>query len=226
MHKDAKLPFRPKAVIFDMDGVITDTMGFHFEAWKKTLSDYGIKASYCDIYLREGQKGVETAMEMMQEQGMDASLEKSNKILSDKEAMFKEISEPRLMKGAESLITDLKDAGYILALVTGTARGEVKKILPHKLLKAFDYTVTGDEVSTGKPHPEPYQKALKTLNLKPSEAVVIENAPFGIRSAKKAGIYCIAVCTYLDKKHLQEADLILDDLAEADRILLQMHRNR
>jgi beta-phosphoglucomutase len=224
MQNQNKLSFNPKAVIFDMDGVITDTMGYHFAAWKKTLSDYGIKAGYCDIYLREGQKGVDTAMEMMQEQGMGASLEKSHKILKDKEAMFKEISEPRLMEGAESLITDLKNEGYTLGLVTGTARDEVKKILPGRLLCLFDYTVTGDEVSAGKPHPEPYQKALKALNLRPREAVVVENAPFGIRSAKKAGIYCIAVCTYLDKKHLQEADLILDNLAEVDRILLQTHR--
>jgi len=68
-----------------MDGVITDTMGFHFKAWKKALSAYGIKAGYCDIYLREGQKGLDTALEMMQEQNIDSSLDKAQEILQLKE---------------------------------------------------------------------------------------------------------------------------------------------
>ena len=217
------LPFRPEAVIFDMDGVITDTMGFHFKAWKKALSAYGIKAGYCDIYLREGQKGLDTALEMMQEQNIDSSLDKAQEILQLKEDIFKKISHPKLMKGASGLLVDLKKEGYKMALVTGTARREVGHILPTDLLKLFDYTLTGDEVKAGKPDPEPYTRALEALELSSQEAVVIENAPFGITSAKRAGIYCIAVCTYLEEEHLQEADLILKSLKEVDETLLKAH---
>jgi len=100
------------------------------------------------------------------------------------------------MEGASGLLVDLKKEGYKMALVTGTARREVGHILPTDLLKLFDYTLTGDEVKAGKPDPEPYTRALEALELSSQEAVVIENAPFGITSAKRAGIYCIAVCTY------------------------------
>jgi beta-phosphoglucomutase len=217
------LPFKPTAVIFDMDGVITDTMGFHYKAWKKALNAYGIKAGYCDIYLREGQKGLDTALEMMQEQKINPLPDKAQEILKLKEDIFKKISHPRLMKGAAELLTDLKKEGYKMALVTGTARREVGHILPPDLLKLFDYTLTGDEVKAGKPDPEPYVKALEVLKLAPQEAVVIENAPFGIASAKGAGIYCIAVCTYLEEKHLKEADLILKNLSEVDIVLLKAH---
>ncbi len=217
------LPFKPEAVIFDMDGVITDTMGFHYKAWKKALSAYGIKAGYYDIYLREGQKGLDTALEMMQEQNINSSLSKAEEILKFKEDIFKSISRPRLMRGAPQLLADLKKEGYKIALVTGTARREVGYILPPDLFKLFDYTLTGDEVKAGKPNPEPYLKALEVLKLMPTEAVVIENAPYGIASAKAAGIYCIAVCTYLEEKHLTEADLILKNLKEVDKILLKAH---
>jgi beta-phosphoglucomutase len=218
------LPFRPQAVIFDMDGVITDTMGFHFKAWKKALSAYGLKAGYCDIYLREGQKGLDTALEMMQEQHQEVSEDKAHEILRLKEDIFKKISRPRLMKGSPKLLADLKKEGYKLALVTGTARREVGHILPDELLELFDFTLTGNEVKSGKPDPEPYLKALDALKLPAKETVVIENAPFGITSAKGAGIYCIAVCTYLEAEYLKKADLILKNLQEVDKVLLKAHR--
>lgn len=217
--------FRPQAVIFDMDGVITDTMGFHYKAWKKALVAYGIKVGHCDIYLREGQKGLDTALEMMQERNIDFSDDKAREILKLKEDIFKQISHPKLMRGAPELLADLKKEGYKMALVTGTARREVSHILPSKLLKLFDFTLTGNEVKAGKPDPEPYNRALEVLKLQPREAVVIENAPFGITSAKGAGIYCIAVCTYLEAKYLQDADLILKNLKEVDKVLLKAHHH-
>ena len=74
--------------------------------------------------------------------------------------------------------------------MTGTARHEVNKILPRHLQRYFEVIVTGDEVKHGKPHPEPYFKALKFLGVGAKGVVVIENAPFGIASAKKAGTKC------------------------------------
>ena len=69
-------------------------------------------------------------------------------------------------------------------------------------------TVCGCDVQNGKPHPEPYLKALTKLNVSPKEAVVFENAPFGIRSAKAAGLFCIALETSLPASYLKGADAI------------------
>jgi beta-phosphoglucomutase len=67
----------------------------------------------------------------------------------------------------------------------------------------------------GKPHPEPYLKAAKALGVKPSECAVIENAPYGVASAKKAGMFCIAITSSLPKEYLKRADVVVDSLAEA-----------
>jgi beta-phosphoglucomutase len=95
-----------------------------------------------------------------------------------------------------------------LALVTGTSRHEAQKLLPKDLWDCFDVTVCGCDVQNGKPHPEPYIKALTKLDVKPEEAVVFENAPFGIRSAKAAGLYCLALETSLPASYLTGADAI------------------
>ena len=72
---------------------------------------------------------------------------------------------------------------------------EVKKILPSELFNRFEAVVSGSDVTNGKPHPEPYLKALKKLELAPQHAVVVENAPFGIASAKAAKLQCLAIET-------------------------------
>ena len=69
-------------------------------------------------------------------------------------------------------------------------------------------TVCGSDVQNGKPHPEPYLKAMAKLKVSPKEAVVFENAPFGIRSAKAAGLFCLALETSLPSSYLTGADAI------------------
>jgi len=74
--------------------------------------------------------------------------------------------------------------------------------------------VTGDMISHGKPHPEPYLKACRLLKVHPSECLVVENAPFGIESAKRAGLYTVALTTSLPAGYLSGADHIVDCLEE------------
>jgi beta-phosphoglucomutase len=209
-----------------MDGVITDTMSYHFEAWKQALKDNGMDVGYCDIYLREGQKGIETALQIMKENNIEASAKKAQDILEYKEKIFKKIARPKLIKNSRRLVKDLKKSGFKLALVTGTTRGELEYILPTGIFRLFDISVTGDEVKSGKPNAEPYLKAIKALKLKPNECIVLENAPFGIKSAKAANLYCIAVTTYLPKKHLKQADMILDSLEEVDKVIYRKIKHK
>lgn len=197
-----------KAVIFDMDGVITNTMPDHYLAWKKALLDVGVVITKREIYLREGQPGNITVREIFQEKGCCLSESQAVDILARKEKYFKKIVKRRFIPGSRDFLRFLKKNGFILALVTGTAGHEVERILPNSLLKLFSVVVTGCQVKKGKPDPEPYLKAMKKLKIKPSEAVVIENAPFGILSAKRAGLKCLALETSLSKSYLKKADLI------------------
>lgn len=204
-----KPPAKIRAVIFDMDGVITNTMSYHFDAWFKSFSDVGIKVDCYDVYEREGQDGFSTIKEIFKEHKKKFDATDAKKLLSKKEKLFKKIVHIRFIKGAIPFLKYLKSKGYLLGLVTGTSRHEAKKILPSRIFTLFNVSVTGDEVRRGKPYPEPFIKARKELNINKHELIVIENAPFGIKSAKRAGLYCVAIETSLKKRYLREADLIV-----------------
>jgi beta-phosphoglucomutase len=201
------------AVIFDMDGVIADTMCYHMRAWRAIFARYGIRVSQNDIYKREGQKGINSVEEIFGEHGRSFDLTGGHRILLEKEELFKRIVKRRFIGGSRPFLKLLKRRGFKLALVTGTARHEVHKILPVEIFNLFDVVVCGSDVQNGKPHPEPYLTALKKLNIKAKQAVVIENAPFGIRSAKAAGIRCLALETSLPKKFLKQADRVFHSFA-------------
>ena len=206
--------FNIKAVIFDMDGVITDTMGYHCKAWKTIFHRQGIQVSDQDVYCREGQKGIDSLRELCAEYGRAFTPSLARKILKDKEDFFKSIFKRRFIVGARSFVRCLRAQGFQLALVTGTSRHEAIKLLPAKLWNSFHAIVCGCDVQNGKPHPEPYLKALSQMGLKSKHALVIENAPFGIRSAKAAGLRCLALETSLPRQYLKDADAVFSSFRD------------
>lgn len=209
-----KLTLKFKAIIFDMDGVITNTMPYHFDAWLATFASVGIKVNCYDIYCREGQDGLSTVKEIYAENKRKFNLKQAKQLLARKENLFKRIVKTRYVLGARPFVRNLKKHGFLLGLVTGTSRHEARKILPHKLFNLFDVTVTGSDVKKGKPNPEPFLNALKALKIPAREVAVIENAPFGIEAAKRTHLFCIALQTSLPKSYLLEADIILKSFKE------------
>lgn len=207
-----KITLKIRAVIFDMDGVITNTMPDHFRAWKEVLKAEGVRVNYLDVYGREGQRGITSIQEILAAHGRKLPRSQAQIILDKKEKLFKKIVQIRFVSGARNFIRDLDRAGLTLGLVTGTAHHEMLRILPENVRKHFKLLITGTDVKIGKPHPEPYLLALKRLKITAKDAVVIENAPFGIQSAKAAGIKCLALETSLPRKYLKEADHIFSSI--------------
>ncbi len=127
-----------------------------------------------------------------------------------------------LYPGVLDLLRDLRMKKILTAVVTAALRNRLSGSVPVGFLESFDAVVTGDELKEGKPSPAPYLLAASKLNLTPAEeCLVVENAPLGVESAKKAGIYCIALSTTMDPKYLHEADEILgsfQDLRKSPRI--------
>lgn len=213
--------FRYKAILFDMDGVILDTMPYHFNAWQEIFGSLGIHLEKFDVYKREGERGIVSISEILSDYGKDLNLEDRQNLLKAKERLFKKIARPKLFPAVIPLIGDLKKKGYLLGLVTGTSRDEVEHVLPASLIKAFDVIVAGDEVKRGKPAPEPYLKAIRALKIRANEVIVIENAPYGIESAQQAGAFCIAITTSLPREYLKDADIICDSLEEVRELMLR-----
>ncbi len=210
----SRIPLTVKAIIFDMDGVITNTMPDHYKAWKKIFAQQGVIMTKEDVYCREGQKGIQSVTEILFIHGKTVPRSQAEVLLEQKEKIFKEIVRQRFICGARQFLRDLHRRSFRLALVTGTSRHELLRILPESLLNLFEVTITGNDVRHGKPHPEPFQRALQRLGLKAQEAVVLENAPFGIQSAKAAGLRTLAIETSLPKKYLHQADMIFPSIKE------------
>lgn len=215
----SKLKFRPKAVIFDMDGVIVDSMPYHFLAWYEALRPLGVRVSCFDVYSKEGENWKKTLKEFLRRADIEPTKARLEGIFSRRKKIFKKNFKRFIFKDAEEVLTCLKKKGYKLGLVTGTPSHEVKRILPKNIYGLFGCIVAGDHVKRGKPHPDPYLAAAKAMAADPAECAVIENAPFGVESAKKAGMFCMAVTTGLPKEYLKRADIIVSELRDIISII-------
>lgn len=215
-----KLRIKPRAIIFDMDGVIVDSMPYHFIAWYEALRPWGVRVSSFEVYSKEGERWDKTLKILLKRAKIKPDRRILEEIFGHRKKIFRRYFKRFIFKGAEELLRRLHKRGYLLGLVTGTPDKEIRKILPFALRKLFHSVVAGNDVKKGKPHPEPYLKAALALRVLPSECLVIENAPYGIESAKRAGMTCIAVTTSLPKEYLKQADMQIEDLGEIYRILL------
>lgn len=212
-----------KAVLFDMDGVLYDSMKNHAESWYETAIHFGIKADYRQFYMYEGQTGAQTIEDLMLSQkGRHATSQEIEEIYAYKSSLFEKRGKTPIMRGALDVLRVVTDMGLNRIIVTGS--GQVT--LLDRLSEHFPGMFTADRIVSakdvpagfGKPNPYPYMMGLrKAGNLSPSEAVVIENAPLGVRAARAAGIFTIAVNTGpLDSEILKNAgaNIVLGGMME------------
>ncbi|MCX5695667.1 MAG: HAD family phosphatase [Candidatus Omnitrophica bacterium] len=214
-----KLKIKPAAIIFDMDGVIIDSMPYHFLAWYEALRPYGVRVSCFDVYSKEGEKWNDTLKDLFIQSGIKPVPKLLREVFIKRQKIFKKLFKRFVFSGVEKLLASLKGQGYALGLVTGTPKNEVNSILPLKVISLFKVIVAGDQVKKGKPDPEPYLRAAGLFGLSPSSCLVIENAPLGIESAKRAGMSCVAITTSLPKEYLKKADLIINKLQEIPSLI-------
>ena len=189
---------KPKAVLFDMDGVLFNSMPYHADAWHKVMSNNGLTLSREEAYMHEGRTGASTINLLFQrERGRDATAEEIEKIYHEKSILFNDHQDAEPMQGALNLLNKLKSENIILMVVTGSGQLSLLDKLNHSFPDIFHQELMGTafDVKYGKPNPEPYLMALKKGKLKADEAVVVENAPLGVESAHKAGTFTIAVNT-------------------------------
>lgn len=187
-----------KAVLFDMDGVLYDSMPNHAKAWSTAVTEFGLSMSPHEAYLHEGRTGHGTINILAQRHwGRNATTEEMERIYAAKSALFNTCPEPQPMPGAAQLLQSIRSLGLTIVLVTGSAQHSLLTRLAHDFPGIFsaERMVTAFDVKHGKPHPEPYLMGLEKAGVSASEAVVIENAPLGVEAAHAAGIYTIAVNT-------------------------------
>ena len=207
-----------KAILFDFDGVLADTMQDNFQAWKKAFENFGINIKKEDYFPLEGMKLINIAQRISTKYNIRSN---PNEMVRLKNRYYLQDHSFSFYSEVPELIHSLKTKGKLLAIVSASPREKLEKTVPQDFLSKFDMIVSADDTKRGKPNPDPYLVAMEKLNVGPRESLVVENAPLGIKSAKSAGIYCIALTTTLSKRYLKEADKIIKNHEELKKILIK-----
>ena len=189
--------FCPKAVLFDMDGVLYDSMPLHAIAWQESMKKFGIHMTTADAYATEGARGIDTIhLFVKQQQGKDISLEDAQRMYDEKTRLFHAMPEAPIFDGVFSIMEKIQRSGMTVNVVTGSGQRPLIERLLHDFGQYLDedHITTAYDVKHGKPYPDPYLMGLrKAGNLQPNEGIVVENAPLGIRAGISAGIFTVAI---------------------------------
>lgn len=195
-HAGCKL--NPKAVLFDMDGVLYDSMCFHARAWKEVADAHSLISSEDDFYMYEGRTGSSTIDELyLRSFHRKATDEEKQAIYREKSDLFNHYNDGEPMPGAADVLEKVGAYGMQRLVVTGSGQKSLIDKLEHTYPHCFsqDKMVTAFDVKYGKPDPEPYLIGLVKAGVSAHEAFVVENAPLGVRAGVAAGIFTIAVNT-------------------------------
>jgi len=197
-----------KAVIFDMDGVLIDSMPYHADAWVSVFKDVGINIRREDIYDIEGSNYTGIINLVFKKAGRTPEPVDFLRLAQKKQEIFSKINKVKVFDGIYECINSIKNK-CLLGVASGSNRAVVIELIERFFPKTFTAIVSGNDVKEGKPSPEPYLKAVEMLKVNKDECIVIENAPLGVESARMAGLYCIAIPTYVKPELLKDADVIL-----------------
>lgn len=210
---------RFKAVLFDMDGVLIDSEFY----WTKTEEEFAVRhhLRFNENYrrqimalspwelaetLREKFRLPEPAGQIMAERDRLASV------------IYQKLAKP--LPGVFSLLRKVKKAGLKTALVSSSPWEWIKPILRRfKLRRYFHEIISADDLKDkrGKPHPAIYLFAAKKLKVKPEDCLVFEDSINGVKAAKAAGMFCVAVPDrrwIKDRRGMGKADLVVSSLID------------
>ena len=220
-----------RVVIFDFDGVITDSEILHFRAFNQVLGQFGIeltKQEYYKTYL--GFNDADCYGLLIHQGLLKAEQEQIGNLIEEKKLIYKELAktEGKMIEGVRDFLTLLEENSIPMAICSGSLLTEVEMVLEDTGLRhLFEVIVSGEQVKKGKPDPEGFLLTLKRLNsnvslaqagnqndILPGECIVIEDSHWGLEAAKAAGMHTIAVTNSYGAEQLGMAEKIVNQLNE------------
>ncbi len=215
--------FSPKAVLFDMDGVLYNSMPLHATSWHKSMETFGLNMPMNDAYRYEGMRGVETIKLLARKQWQrELSDDEAQHMYEVKSEYFSHFPAPRKMHSINHLLQQIHDAGLTIGIVTGSGQHTLLDKLENTFYVHIErqHIVTSYDVTHGKPAPDPYIKGMEKVGTQPWETIVVENAPLGIQAAVAAQCFTIAVNTGpLPNQELLDAgaDIVMPSISSLNR---------
>jgi HAD superfamily hydrolase (TIGR01509 family) len=191
-----------KGIIFDMDGVISDTQKLHSKVEVELLSRYGIKITPSEITAKySGVRTKDFFDDLLKEQNQEYDLDL---LMDEKWSQMKKYASESVhaIDGSIDLIRKLHDANYPLAVASASNLDYVRTVLTTlDVIDHFSYIVSGDMVSKGKPNPESFLLASSKIEIPPEYCLVIEDGVSGMQAAKAGGMKCIGLVQNLEKMY-------------------------
>jgi len=214
--------------IFDLDGTLIDSFAAHFEAWTVLAGELGHTLTEAQFAKQFGRKNESIIAELHEFIGRPVPNERAVDALAEhKEAIFRGCiggGHFPFMPGALSLLADLRSAGWSLAVGSSAPRSNIDFAMERFETGGvtFDAVACGCDVSNGKPAPDVFLLAAATLGIDPKQCVVFEDAPPGVEAGLRAGMPTIGIAsTGRTRAELDAADLVIDDFAEVNPVLLE-----
>jgi beta-phosphoglucomutase len=201
-------------VIFDMDGVLVDSYHAHYESWKLLYDELDVEYTETTFAADFGRTSRDILRRTL---GDDLADERVGELDGRKEVFYRDILQQNFpaMDGAAELIHALAENGFRLAIGSSGPPENVALVvaqLPGG--KRFDVTVTGTDVTRGKPDPQVFLLAAERLGVPAACCAVVEDAVHGITAAQRAGMAAIALTGTLERDELAAADSVVDSLRQ------------
>ncbi len=191
---------KKRAVLFDLDGTLTDSMHLHYTCWEQLLTRYGVSLKKIDFFCLEGTN----IYSLMSQLTKITDPELIEYLVREKDIIFHGKYKFNLFPGVVELMDYLQMIGLPFGLVTASSRKRLNNTMPKDFLDQFACIVTSDDLSVGKPSPEVYFEGARRLNIHPNHILAIENAPLGVKSAIAAGMRCLVVGNTLPRSYFPE----------------------
>lgn len=194
---------RIEAVVFDLDGVITDTAHYHFLAWKQLAEELGITI---DEVFNERLKGISRmdSLELILIEGNrqnDFTLAEKEEMATKKNLHYceflKELTPEAVLPGIMELLAAIKAEGISIGLAS-VSKNAATVLKALQLESSFDYCADAAKISKSKPDPEIFLTACKGLGANPAYSIGIEDAQAGIEAIKASGMFAVGVGSYLE----------------------------
>ncbi len=213
-----------KAVIFDFDGVITDSEVLHLRAFNGSLAPYGVEIATKDYYQTYlGFCDADCYKMLVSEGLLKIEESKIGDIIKEKTRIFEELArtEGRTIEGVHDFLKMLRHNKIPMAICSGALLAEIELLLEEaRLRNFFTAIVSAEQVKKGKPHPEGFLLALKRLNkgrnpaITPDQCIIIEDSQWGLQAGKAAGMHTVAVTNSYDAEQLTIAEKIVASLSD------------
>jgi beta-phosphoglucomutase len=220
-----------RVVIFDFDGVITDSEILHLRAFNRVLAQFSVAISTRDYYKEYlGYTDVDCLKLLAKKGLLKTDVRGIENLAKQKHLAFEELAktEGKIIEGVRDFLQMLKDSGMPMAICSGALLAEIEIVLEQARLRDFfEVIVSAEQIKKGKPNPDGFILTLKKLNrivipaeagiqniILPNQCIAIEDSHWGLKAAKAAGMHTVAVTNSYEANELVMAEKIVARLSE------------